>query len=330
MKETKGPDKLATAVAAPLYIRWEPDKSPYAIELKLDLVIRLRDALSQAAESGIEIGGVLVGLLPTQQVPTLRIEDLEFLPRRSSDGTTFILEGGGERFAEVRRNARARERTSVGVFRSHLRAGPLRPSLADRTLLATEFKEAVYALLLVHGNAPYNAAFFVASHGPLPGETSVREFRLDPSDFQELPELEPAALDPDLISGSRRRFGWKGFFVVLCGLLIIAGAILYLNQSVLLQSLLPSSGTVADLTIRNAENSLLRVDWNHGRESIANATGGTLTIRTDGTDQQIRLGPDDLRLGSVVIDSDAPSGSVDLVITGDPGGDRKLTARWNR
>ncbi len=48
---------------APLYVRWGPIGSPYAIELKLELVAKMRSLLA-ASGDGAEIGGVLVGSLP--------------------------------------------------------------------------------------------------------------------------------------------------------------------------------------------------------------------------------------------------------------------------
>ena len=61
---------------APLYIRWSPDRSPYAIELRLDLVPKILQELAEGERLGIEIGGVLVGSFPDAYMPTMRIEDV--------------------------------------------------------------------------------------------------------------------------------------------------------------------------------------------------------------------------------------------------------------
>ena len=77
---------------APLYIRWGADRSPYAIELKLELVGRIRQEMVSAESTGVEIGGVLVGSLPNSYSSTLRIDDIEMIPRSAQDGATFMLD----------------------------------------------------------------------------------------------------------------------------------------------------------------------------------------------------------------------------------------------
>ncbi|MGA8029086.1 MAG: hypothetical protein WB992_18255, partial [Bryobacteraceae bacterium] len=121
---------------APYYVRWNPDRSPYAIELKLDLVSKIAGELAQAEKLGIEVGGVLIGTFPKAQLPTLRVEDLEIIPRRPEDGPVYMLDPSQhERFAEARWRAKANGKVPIGFWRSHIRPGPLRPSLADRSLL---------------------------------------------------------------------------------------------------------------------------------------------------------------------------------------------------
>ena len=70
---------------SPLYIRWGPDRSPYAIELKLELVEKLRSALVEGIARNQEVGGILIGCLPTPQAPTIRVEDVELLERSPED-----------------------------------------------------------------------------------------------------------------------------------------------------------------------------------------------------------------------------------------------------
>src|ERR1700684_3498436 len=163
---------------APLYVRWNPDRSPCAVELRLDLVAQIADELARAESSGMEIGGVLVGSPPNAYSPTLRIGDVELVPRAVEEGAIYVLDPGQhDGFAEIRARARARQRDAVGFFRSHLRPGAMRPSLADRSLLSGEFRERVFAVLLIEGREPHTATFFLAANGHLPGEPSVRNFR---------------------------------------------------------------------------------------------------------------------------------------------------------
>ncbi len=316
---------------SPLYIRWGPDRSPYAIELKLDLVDRLRRALFDARVTGQEIGGILVGALPTSQTPTLRIEEIEFLARRAEDGSTFMLEGGGgERFVDARRRARAKERSTVGLFRSHLRAGPLRPSLADRTLLAAEFKDPVYLLLLAAGSEPFTGAFFVASNGPLPAEVSVREFNLDPAEFRTLPEVEPEATthpqDP-APRKSRARVSTAASVMLL--VVAIIAVLYYFNESIFLAILKVPSGLALSV---QPQDGLLRISWNHGAREMDRSTGATLTIRDNGEsrEQAIHLGQDELRIGAVVYEGKSAKLEIKLTLS---NGSKTLVSQqvsWNQ
>ncbi len=179
------PSEQQATDEAPLYIRWNPDRSPYAIELKLDLVSKILNEMAQAQRVGIEVGGILIGALPAEYAPTLRIDDVEMVPRSPDDGPIYMLDPGQhERFSQIRWKPRAAGRVAIGFFRSHLRPGSLRPSLADRSLLSAEFKQPVYAVLLIQGAEPRTAAFFLATNGRFSEEPAVREFRFDESGIQ--------------------------------------------------------------------------------------------------------------------------------------------------
>jgi hypothetical protein len=54
------------------YVRWSPYRSPYAIELKLELVPRLISEIEAAERLGIEVGGVLIGSFNDAPPATLR------------------------------------------------------------------------------------------------------------------------------------------------------------------------------------------------------------------------------------------------------------------
>src|SRR5258708_21599717 len=107
---------------APLYVRWNPDRSPYAVELKLDLVSRIANQLAQAERLGIEVGGMLLGSLPSPEAPTLRIDDVAVISRRFEDGAIYMLDPGQQhRLDEISASAKAQDLLPVGFFRSHMR-----------------------------------------------------------------------------------------------------------------------------------------------------------------------------------------------------------------
>ena len=302
-------------IEAPLYIRGGADRSPYAIELKLELVGRLRLVLESALQSGMEVGGVLVGTLPTPQSPPLRGEEVEMFSRRAEDGATFLLEGGGtERFTEARRRAKVNGRAVVGLFRSHRRPGLLRPSLAARTLLGRQFPEPVYALLLLEGDQPFTAAFFIASNGPLPAEASVREFKLDETEFQTLPELEPEFAAKPSIPMPPKNSGWKSTVALLAIAAVVSAAVWYFNRSLFPAfTFFPSSPNTLQLAVVD-EGGELRISWNHSARDLDQASSATLTIQAGPDHREVALGPDDLRLGAVQYENTARRVEVTLAL----------------
>ena len=317
---TSEPQTAGTA-EAPLYIRWGADRSPFAIELRLDLVRQIRSEIDRAENAGIEIGGVLVGSLPTAYSSTVRVEEIEVIARSPQDGATFMLDPGQhDRFAEVRWRSRAREKTAVGMFRSHLRPGNLRPSLADRTLLSSEFQGPVYALLLVQAQSPHHAAFFVAAHGQLPVEPSVREFKWEESDFRALPEIDPETpVLPPVDSGIRypRANRWKAAGIIAVCLLVAASALFFLGSGVVDSGLGLNFlfGASQQLQLEaSASEGQLRISWNHSARELDGATGATLRVRVGEETRAIKIGLDELRLGAVILDNDSPSAEVTLAL----------------
>ena len=300
---------------APLYIRWGADRSPYAIELKLELVGQIRQEMAAAESAGVEIGGVLIGSLPSSYSSTLRIDEIEMIPRGPRDGATFMLDPSQEdRFAETRWQARAKERTALGLFRSHKRPGHLRPSIADRTLLSAEFQNTIYALLLVGAAEPYTAGLFIATDGQLPPESSVREFRFDESEFRSLPELDLEPQDQRPTQKLKTR-GGPGTVAALAAIALgIAFLLWYFNQSVVPLPSFVSRPQQLQLAV-TGENRLLHISWNHAAKDLDRAAGATLIIRSNNTGvREIKLGADELRLGSVDCEVNSPSVEMTLAL----------------
>lgn len=319
---------------APLYVRWGPSGSPYAIELKLDLVATIRETLQTVTNANAEIGGVLVGSLPSSYSPTLRVEDVEFIPREDKDGLTFMLGPSDETtLEEARLRAREVGRSVVGLFRSHRRPGALRPSLADRGLISSLFTEAVCVLLLVEASEPFSAAFFIAQNRQLPADPSVREFKFDERDFKLLPELEPepppSRRPPEEIIPKRRKSllpVWIGV-----GVLAIASAwYLFWGQSQFALALPFLRPAQLNLTVIR-EGPGLRVSWDHSATAFDHASGARLTVRRPGgQNRDVQLGLDELRLGALEIENQAPR--VEVILTVEVPGSAPIRqyAAWGR
>ncbi len=284
----------------PLYIRWGQERAPFAVELRFDLVSRIKEELARADENGVEIGGLLIGAVPAGLSPTIRIDDIDIIRRRPEDGPIYTIDPRQHgRFAEVRRRAQGRDRTAIGFFRSHLRPGLLRPAIADRTLLSNEFKDGIYVLLLIEAKQPHSAAFFIATHGELPTEPSAQEFRFDAAEFQNLPEIEPQNVPPPPLKSKdkMRRAPWGTISAILLIGVCACFAIWYLAGGPEPAFLQPSSKGL-ELAVTDQGN-LLRISWNHAAHELTQTSGATLTINDGGKEHEVKLGMDELRLGSV-------------------------------
>ncbi|MFL6447810.1 MAG: hypothetical protein ACJ746_09000 [Bryobacteraceae bacterium] len=320
------------ASEAPLYVRWGPNGSPYAIELKLDLVAKIRNILLPVAGNA-EVGGVLVGSLPSSYSPTLRVEDVEPIRRDDKDGVTFMIDPRQEnRVEEVRRGAREIGRSVVGLFRSHRRPGALRPSLADRGLLSTLFTEPVSVLLLVEGNEPHSAAFFLAQDRQLPAEPSVREFKFDEREFKLLPEVEPESSRPRRAEPETRKpkTHFSPLWIAGGGLLLIS-LLYFSSQGSEMGKAIPLLRSNELDLIAAREGPGLRVSWNNSSGAFNHASGARLVVRRSGSpDQEVQLGLDDLRLGAVEVENSAVQVDVTLVVEVPGSTPVTQSVRWER
>lgn len=304
---------------APLYVRWSPDRSPHAIELKLDMVREVTDSIAEAERLGVEVGGVLIGSFPTPSMPVLRIDDFAMVPRTLDDGPVYMLDPAQhERFTAVREAAKAHGQSAVGFIRSHLRPGPLRPSLADASLLSRQFKQPLYAILLIQAHEPRTAAFFLAINGQIPNEPFVREFRFDEREFMALPEIDPTAIAEPAIEQHKaratrvraRRRHW-GLIAAIAGVLTLIGVLLWGAYSGLW--LRPASNEL-EIAVKD-NNHTLSISWDHSAADIKRAVDGVLTIR-DGRSQPrpIPLGREELNIGAVEYERTSPTVQVTLTL----------------
>jgi hypothetical protein len=313
----KNSSSLTIREQVPLYVRWNPDRSPHAIELRLDLVAQIGGELAQAERLGIEIGGLLLGTLPGGESPTLRIDEVAIIGRRFEDGAIYMLEPGQQqRFAEIRDVARARGRVAVGFFRSHLRPGPLQPSLADKTLMSEQLGLSLFVFLLIQSRSPRTAAFFLASNGQLPEQPSVRKFFFDDTEFKYLPEVAGEDVESrgaDLVhiqSVSDQRYRWLAVAsIAALALLLILGAF----AGGISRFFRPLSNKL-DLSVTLIAGNVLRITWDHNAPFITHAKGAVLTIVDGRSSREVHLGPDELKLGEVDYEHQARKVNISITV----------------
>jgi hypothetical protein len=318
------------------YVRWSPYRSPYAIELKLELVPRLISEIEAAERLGIEVGGVLIGSFNDAPPATLRIEEFELVPRNADDGPVYMLDAGQRQYlAGLRVGATARGTSAVGFFRSHLRPGPLRPSLADRSLLVGQFKDPVYTVLLIEAREPRMGAFFLALNGQLSTEPAVQEFRFGERALRSAREIRPNVTSEQYNSGSDGKSLVVGTdhrvrrYVVMAALLLIAlGAGIF--SWPLLSGLLSSFDRL-DLAVEES-NQVLKISWNHAVLGLGRATDASLVI-ADGTNRRvIQLGRDELEWGVVEYEPQTRDQQIRVTLNVNMPGSTQLTqsADWQR
>ena len=293
----------------PLYIRWTPDNCPYALEMRLDLITRLRSELDQSDALGIEVGGVFVGVFPTQASPTLRLDDVVFVPGNVIKGNVY----GGTEFSlgpaelkqlvEMTADARHSLRPVVGFFRSHLRKTALAPSETDIAMLSQQFSEGLFAFLIVgsgaHAATPRQAAFYLAMGGHLPADPSSPPFPFDESAFESLSEV-PAETTEDVRNFNFGRVAPKR--LTLWPAVISLALLLFLIGTWTLggrisQLFRPDSNQI-DLSVMSLGSSL-KITWDHSTPVISKAFGATVIIVDGRAQRQLRLDTDELKLGQV-------------------------------
>jgi hypothetical protein len=209
----------------------------------------------------------------------------------------------------------------------------MRPSLADRSILAQEFKKSSYVVLLIQAKAPHTAAFFAAANGQLPQEPSVREFQFDENEFKALPEIpaEAAASQPEPQQEKKFNKAKLRVFATIAALILIAIGACVLMWSFARQASLAQwfgSGNQLHLTATR-EDHLLRISWNHAAKDLSQATGATLVIMDGQTRSEVQLGMDDLRLGSVQYSGNSSRVHVHMLLSTPNGQVAADSVEWN-
>jgi hypothetical protein len=292
-----------------LYIRWEPQHSPYTIELKLDLAAKIAEDTRLAKEAaGMEIGGVLLGTLPTNDRPTLRIDEVEMIPRRSADGPVFLVGPKEyERFVAATSKPFQDGRVALGLFRSHTRSGPLRPALADRTLIAEMFHSGVCALLLVEA-VGCTASLFVGHNQSIPDQPAMDPFQLNAEELAALPEADASGKAKDGVARSRKAS--YAAAAILAGT-IAAAAYAWSGVS----APLLSSPAADDPHLTVSGSDVLKISWNHRAHLIQDATQAKLLLVDGENAREITLGRDELRSGALEYERRNRTVQIMLVLT---------------
>jgi hypothetical protein len=297
----------------------------------LELVSSISKEVALSQGYGVEVGGVLLGSVVEAPVPTLRIEAVEMIPRTAQQGTIFMI--GPENYdylAHVRQRAEAYGRTPVGLFRTHLRTGPLQPSISDRGVLVSQFGTATHVLLLIESLETRNAVFFLSEKGQLPDVPVVPEFRFQEGEWATLPgpradAKRSAQSQPEGDRSNRRTWAILGILAVIA----VAACLLMLSFS---GAIGPTSlpGSPVRLQVApDPSGKIVRITWNHASRPFDRASGANLLIDDAGEQQEVPLAIDDLRLGFVEYEPSSPRLRVTLSLNYSGLPPRTETVDWS-
>lgn len=302
------PDKRQRR-SGPFYIRWNPEVSPYTIELKLELVERIAEAIRQASGSGREIGGILLGTIPKEATATLRVDDVQMVHAGAGDGQVFLL--NPKQYEQIVKAGDAENGlTPVGVFRTHKRAGAMRPSLADWTLLSGIRPRGTCALLVVEAEEPWMASLFVREDQTFPTQPAVAPFRFDANELSGLPELaDRAAVAPGKPPAGSRKTNWLAAAVLGATMGIAA----YAWWGTDLSGPFPSPDDNPHLAVSG--NTTLRIAWNRHSPLVEHAVSAKLLIVDGKNAREITLAGNELRSGSVEYERSNRTVQVMLVLS---------------
>jgi hypothetical protein len=170
-------------------------------------------------------------------------------------------------------------------------------------MLSQQFVEGLYAFLVIApgkgGTTQRQAAFYLAMNGHLPESPSSPVFPFEESAFESLPEV-PAEATEDVrnfnfgINRARRPTPWAAI-VIFSLLLLLVGAWLFGDR--ISQNFRPASNQIGLAVVSSGSN--LKISWDHSAPAVTNALHATMVI-TDGRSlRELKLDPDDLKLGQI-------------------------------
>jgi hypothetical protein len=290
------------------YFRCEHDRSPYVIELSLEMIGRLSRELSAAGRTGREIGGLLIGSFPKSRRPTLRIYDYLAIPPATADLAHYDLSAEQRAILSTARRRLLEQQIAVlGFFRSDRRSGGLALSEEDRAFLKLEFRRAFHAALLISAVRPHTASFFVPqANGAIGAGPSRPEFPFDSA------QLAPLAVTVDQISHVPTNTGTEPkpsqgaeqnpmsshswFWVAAAAIMVLV--CLFLTAWAPTTVRLFGAGQTLDLSVTRHAH-VLELRWNQRQADLLRASSGTLAI-TDGELTRLwTLSPSEIRSGSI-------------------------------
>ena len=323
------------------YLRLEHSRSPYVIELSVEMIPRLLALVEAGRKHGWEVGGLLIGSFPRSAALTLRIENFAAIERRSEDPPPYNLTVEQRaRLSTIRHGLIQEQRAVLGFFRSHLRTGKLSLSTEDRNLVAIEFRKAIHVALLIRAEAPHTGAFFVPDRdGVLQSGLPLPELQFDAEEFaRQAPVRAPKApgISDMPESGSEESLQRRKTWLVRRWrdrrIEWVAGAVLFalclcLTIWAPLTAQLLAGGEALKLTATE-RSQMIEVRWNRRQRDIEQGAPCVLTITEGGTERRFTLSPAELRVGCILYHPRTARAEFRLSIRLRDGAELVQLAKW--
>lgn len=322
------------------YFEWNPEGSPFSIQMHVDVIDGIaRDVTEDfrgAAEGGVEVGGLLLGRVESEDQTCVRIERWQRLPCGHRFGPKFILdrEDQAALVAAAEQILKTGDLSVVGLYRSHTRPG-LQLEMADFELIAQYFNDPSDIMLLVKpaSKIEISARFFkrapeggtepVGPVFPLRGRAEnaagdkesapIVDLKPDSPETPRrlIPDFVPSAVEPSRTPRSEPAFlaapsstgkGERNWWPLLAAIFLVAGgAWFFLQPKLHLNSgSEPIIAAPADRPLGlyvDPAGQTWRVSWNPNATALRVARTVQLFVREGEDQNRLDLSPGDLASG---------------------------------
>jgi hypothetical protein len=312
----------ATSVASTVrdgWLVWEVAGKPVSVRLSPDVVSRLgmavREGFKALPRRGLETGGLLIGTKREMgNRVVVEVDDFEPVESEHAAGPSYLLSNADRRLLEARiaaREARARNTSIVGIYRSHTRRD-FAITVEDASLFSSYFRKASDVFLLIKSNdgGPPTGGFIIREGGKVLSYSPYAQFPLDltigiPAAREtsvcsvETPPAPPRAAQIVQLPAPRRttrKMRWP-IWLATAGAMALAVGLPFGIQRRIPGSIPVKPALSLALNVTNTGNGL-RLSWDH--QSSRHAGQAVLWIKDGPEEQRFELDSKQLKEGSVV------------------------------
>jgi hypothetical protein len=274
----------------------------------------VREGFKALPRRGLETGGLLIGTKrEAGNRVVVDIDDFEPVESEHAAGPSYLLSNADRRLLEARiaaREARARNTSIVGIYRSHTRRD-FAITVEDASLFSSYFRKASDVFLLIKSNegGPPTGGFIIREGGKVLSYSPYAQFPLDltigiPAAREtqvgsvETPPAPPRAAQIVQLPAPRRttrKMRWP-IWLATAGAMALAVGLPFGIQRRIPGSIPAKPALSLALNVTNTGNGL-RLSWDH--QAFRHAGHAVLWIKDGPEEQRFELDSKQLKEGSV-------------------------------